>query len=145
MIPDELDWKIIDSLRSNGRISNAEIARKLKIAEGTVRQRIKKLTDAGILRVVGQVNPEYLEDHQLVLVGINVKESQSLEKTLRQIAKLPQVKSAAIVSGRYDVIAEVLVDSNKGIINFLAKHLARIPAVGKTETFVTLKTSNMWV
>jgi Lrp/AsnC family transcriptional regulator for asnA, asnC and gidA len=145
MTLDELDWKIVESLRKKGRDSNAEIARRLRVTEGTIRIRIKKLTDAGILRITGQVNPEFLLGHQAVMVGINVKESKSLEKTAQSIARLPNVSYAAITSGRYDILAQVVVESNKGIINFLTESLAKISTVSRTETFVLLKTYNCWV
>jgi Lrp/AsnC family transcriptional regulator, regulator for asnA, asnC and gidA len=145
MTLDKLDWKIIEALRSDGRGSNAEIARHLRVTEGTIRSRIHKLTDAGILRITGQVNPEFLVGHQVVMVGINVNASKSLEKTAQAIARLPNVNFAAITSGRYDILAQVIVDSNKGIINFLSRSLARIPSVSRTETFVLLKTHNCWV
>jgi Lrp/AsnC family transcriptional regulator for asnA, asnC and gidA len=145
MTLDEHDWHIIDELKKDGRASNAQIARKHKVTEGTIRARIKKLTDAGILRITGQVNPEFLVGCQIVMIGINVKESRSLEKTVQAIARLPLVDYAAITSGRYDILAQVTVDSNKGIINFLTEHLAKIATVSRTETFMLLKTHNCWV
>ncbi len=145
MKPDKLDWQIIELLRKDGRMSNSEIARQLKIAEGTVRTRVKRLCKAGVFRVVGQINPEFLTDHQLITIGIKVKESKALEKTLHKIAKLQQVNFAAITSGRYDIIAQVLVDSNKGLINFLTQSLAKIQEISSTETFVMLKTINSWI
>ncbi|MFA5863056.1 MAG: Lrp/AsnC family transcriptional regulator [Phycisphaerae bacterium] len=144
MTLDQLDWQIIDALRESGRASNAQIARRLRVTEGTIRIRIKKLTDAGILRITGQVNPEFLVGHQVVMIGINVKESKSLEKTAQAIGQLEHVNFAAITSGRYDIIAQVIVDSNKGIINFLTHSLAKIATVSRTETFVLLKTYNCW-
>ncbi len=145
MTLDQLDWKIIDALRKDGRGSNAQIARQLAVTEGTIRSRIKKLSDAGILRVTGQVNPEFLLGYQVVMVGINVRESKSLEKTAQEISRLPHVNFAAITSGRYDILAQVIVDSNKGIINFLTHSLAKISTVSRTETFMMLKTYNSWV
>jgi Lrp/AsnC family transcriptional regulator for asnA, asnC and gidA len=145
MTLDEHDWQIIEELKKDGRMSNSEIARKYNVTEGAIRSRMKKMTDAGILRVTGQVNPEFLVDYQLVIVGINVKESKSLEKTAQAIAKLPMVNYVAITSGRYDILAQVIVNSNKGIITFLTEHLAKIPSVSKTETFMLLKTHNCWV
>ncbi len=145
MKPDRLDWQIIELLRKDGRTSNSEIARQLNIAEGTVRMRVKRLCKAGVFRISGQINPEFLIDHQLITIGIKVKESKSLEKTLYKIAKLEHVSFAAITSGRYDIIAQVLVDSNKGLINFLTQSLAKIQEISSTETFVMLKTVNSWI
>jgi len=143
--PDALDWRIIRLLQADGRTPNATIAEKLSVAEGTVRARIKKLIGAGILRIGGEINPEYLAGHQLVLIAITVAKSRRLEQTAREVAKLPEVTSVAITSGRYDIMAQVLVDSNKGIINFLSQSLAKIDGIVRTESFVFLKTINCWL
>ena len=143
--PDRLDWQIVRLLQANGRTPNATMAEQLKVAEGTVRGRIRRLIEAGILRIAGLVNPDVLTGHQLVVVGINVKESKQLERTARAVAKLSQVKEVAITSGRYDIMAKVLVDSNKGIIHCLTDSLAKIEGTAGTETFVMLKTYNTWI
>jgi len=143
--PDQLDWRIIRILSRDGRATNAAVAKKLKVAEGTVRSRIKKLIQAGILKIAGLINPEFLAGHQLVMIAINVRESKMLERTARAVARLPQVKSVAITSGRYDLMAQVIVDSNRGIINFLSNSLAKINGIVRTETFVYLKTFNCWM
>ena len=87
--PDELDWQIIKTLQTNGRSANAAIAKQLAVTEGTVRSRTKKLIDSGILKITGLINPEFLEDYQLVSIGINVKESKQLESKAREVSKLP--------------------------------------------------------
>jgi len=46
---------------------------------------------------------------------------------------------------QYDLIIEVLVDSNTGLIKFISKQLSGIGGITKTETFVTLKSFNKWV
>lgn len=143
--PDQLDWQIIRTLQRDGRSANAGIAKKFNVAEGTVRSRIRKLIEAGILKIAGLINPEFLADHQLVLIGINVSQTKKLERTAQALAKLPQVQTVAITSGRYDLIAQVLVDSNKGTIDFLTSTLARIDGIVSTETFLLLKTYNCWI
>jgi Lrp/AsnC family transcriptional regulator for asnA, asnC and gidA len=142
--PDETDWKIIEILQQ-GWVPNNTIARTLNISEGTVRSRLKKLKDAGILTVRALINPDVLANKQLVLVALTVAESRLLERKAEEIAHLPNVLSVSITSGRYDLIAEVLVDSNKGLVKFLTEELSGIEGITRSESFIMLKNYNKYV
>ena len=140
-----LDWEIIRELQQNGREPNSSIAKKLNVTEGTIRQRVKKLLEAGVLRVSGQLNPEFLESHQMVLMGVNIKESTRLQTIFDELSNLEEVHSVAITSGRYDLFIQVMVNSNLGLVDFLTDSLAAIDGISQTETFVLLKTKNYWL
>jgi Lrp/AsnC family transcriptional regulator, regulator for asnA, asnC and gidA len=142
---DEIDRGIVEALRADGRTNNSVIAAQLGIAEGTVRQRMRKLTEAGIVRISALVNPEIISEHQLCMVGLNLTESRRLESSAAEISKLPEVRSVAIVTGRYDLLVEVLVDSNHGLIRFLSESLAKVAGIESTETFLLLKTYDKWI
>src|SRR5688500_1624212 len=58
--PDELDRRIITMLRADGRRSNREIARTLGVPEATVRYRVRRLTEGGVLKITASVDPEHL-------------------------------------------------------------------------------------
>ena len=140
-----LDWDIIKELQLNGREPNSSIAKKLNVTEGTIRQRVKKLLEAGVLRVSGQLNPEFLESHQMVLMGVNIKESSKLQTIFDELSNLDEVHSVAITSGRYDLFIQVMVNNNLGLVDFLTDSLAAIEGISQTETFVLLKTKNYWL
>lgn len=142
--PDETDWKIIEILQQ-GWVPNNTIARVLNISEGTVRSRLKKLKDAGILTVRALINPDVLANKQLVLVALTVAESRLLERKAEEVSRLPNVLSVSITSGRYDLIAEVLVDSNKGLVKFLTEELSGIEGITRSESFIMLKNYNKYV
>jgi len=142
---DRLDHGIIEALSRDGRANNSTVAGALGVAEGTIRQRIKKLIDAGVFRISGMVNPEIMPDHQLCVLGLKVDESKQLETRARDVARLPEVRSVAIVTGRYDLLVEVLVASNQGLIHFLSQSLAEVPGITSSETFLLLKTYDKWI
>jgi Lrp/AsnC family transcriptional regulator for asnA, asnC and gidA len=144
MQPDETDWKIIDILQK-GYVPNNTIARELSISEGTVRLRLKKLKEAGIMEVKALINPDVLENKQLVLVTMRVAESRLLKSKAEEISHLENVLSVSISSGRYDLIAEVLVDSNRGLVNFLTDQLSTIKGILASESFLMLKSFNKFV
>ena len=144
MQPDDTDWKIISILKT-GDVSNNAIADQLGVSEGTVRARLKRLKEAGILQVRALINPDVLSNKQLVIVAVRVAESKLLEKKAEELAGLENVLSVSIASGRYDLIAEVLVDSNRGLVQFLTEELSTIDGILASESFIMLKSYNKFV
>jgi Lrp/AsnC family transcriptional regulator for asnA, asnC and gidA len=142
--PDEIDWKIIEILAC-GYQSNNTIARDLKLSEGTIRQRIKRLKELGILTVKALIDPNLIEKRQLALVTVNVAETRLLEAKAKEISGIDGVVSVSIVSGRYDLIVEVLVDSNHGLVRFLTEKLSIVEGITKTESFLLLKSYGKYV
>lgn len=144
MQPDEIDWKIINTLRESHQNNNA-IARQLGISEGTVRQRLKRLKEAGIVKIRALINPEVLDKQQLATIAVNVSESSLLESKAIEIAALPNVLDVSITSGRYDLFVQVLIDSNRGLVHFLTEELSTVNNVTSTESFLMLKSFNKYV
>ncbi len=144
MQPDEIDWKIIEILRERF-IPNNAIARELGVSEGMIRQRVKRLKDAGILKIKALINPDVLDNLQLALVAITIKESAFLKKRADQIGALENVLSVSFTSGRYDLFAEVLVSSNRDLVRFLTEELPNVEGVSNTETFMMLRSYGKFV
>lgn len=144
MQPDKTDWKIISILKES-YVPNNTIARRLGVSEGTVRARLKRLKEAGILQIRALINPDVLENQQLVIVAIRVAESKLLERKAEELSRLPNVLSVSIASGRYDLITEVLLDSNRGLVRFLTEELSTIEGILASESFIMLKSYQKYV
>ena len=144
MQPDQTDWKIISILKES-YVPNNTIARRLGVSEGTVRARLKRLKEAGILQIRALINPDVLENQQLVIVAIRVAESKLLERKAEELSRLPNVLSVSIASGRYDLITEVLLDSNRGLVRFLTEELSTIEGILASESFIMLKSYQKFV
>ena len=142
--PDSTDWAIMDLLVKR-HLSNNEVARRLDISEGTVRRRIKQLDVAGIMRTRALLDPNMLENKQLVMVLATVAEARTLSETAVKINALENVLSVSLVSGQFDLFIEVLVDSNRGLVDFLAGDLATIKEISKTETSLVLKSHGKYI
>lgn len=141
---DATDWNIINILKE-GYENNNTIARKLGLSEGTIRSRIKRLREANVMQIRALINPEVLDNKQLALVAMRVAESRLLETKAEEVSQLPNVLSVSIASGRYDLIAEVLVDSNRGLVRFLTEELSGVEGVVSSESFLMLKSYNKYV
>ena len=129
---DQLDPDIIDILRQGHR-TNGYLAKELGVVEGTIRSRIKRLKDLDVLVQRSQINPEVLEDK---MIAIKVNEPKLLNERAEEVSKLEGVISASIVSGHYDIMAEVMMDSNRGFVRFLTEVLPLVDGILATESFV---------
>ncbi len=122
----------------DGRRAFREVAEELGITENTVRARYKKLIDAGVLEVTALVNPEMIEGHQTAMVGMKVK-SADLVSAGERIAGLKGVISVRVVTGRYDLLVEILLKEGFGLLEFFTGELASVDDVQDFETFVVYK------
>lgn len=141
---DQTDWSIIELL-SEQYLSNNEIARRLEVSEGTVRRRIKTLQDEGVMRIKAQLDPNVMEDQQIAMVTANVTEANLLDKKARELSQLKGVTSVSILSGQFDLLIEVIIDSNRGLMRFLIDELSTVEGLSKTETFVILKSYGKYI
>ena len=96
MNPDKADWQIIRILSERFE-TNTVIAKKLGVSEGMVRQRIKKLQEAGIVKIRALRNPEVLANQQLAILTVNIAESKLLDQKAKEILELKNVLSVSIV------------------------------------------------
>jgi Lrp/AsnC family transcriptional regulator for asnA, asnC and gidA len=141
---DKVDWDIIRILEKNGRAANKDIAEQIGVSEGTVRNRIKKLTDNRFLRIRGLTNPNDRTDESLVYMGIKIAANRDSIKVSEAVAKLGCVKSVVVVTGRYDLLVEVYVEPYN-IIKFLSTELAKIDSIVSVESFIALHCVNKFV
>lgn len=142
---DETDKKIIEMLNADGRVNSIEMARRLDVSEGTIRNRIKKLTDAKILKVAGLLNPDLMPDKQLFLLGVKIAASKELTNIAELISKLKGVQSVYITTGRYDLIVEVWLPVKYGLIDFIGGPMSTISGIVATESFLAMKCLKKWI
>ena len=140
---DETDIAIIKELK-DGRISFKIIAETLGLAEGTVRSRVRRLRADGVLQITGQVDPEALDDHSVVLVGVRLNDMDLVKKG-EEFSRLRGVMSVCVVTGRFDLIVTVVLEKNFGILEFYTEEASKIDHVQSVETFVVYKSFDMKV
>jgi Lrp/AsnC family transcriptional regulator for asnA, asnC and gidA len=141
---DRLDLQIIDILEENGRTPNNEIASRLGISEGTVRNRIKKLTENDFLKVMGLTNPNTRTDKQLIFILAKLDTTKRWEETAQKVSELPDVKSISMITGRFDLIIALFIEPHR-LIDFLSHELTSIGTILSTESLVSIKSFNKWI
>lgn len=143
---DNLDKDLIQLLKADGRATTAHIAKRLGVTTPTVRSRMKALVRAGILRVAGLVNLSAVPELTAALIGINIESRGQLSNQLEKLTSLPPVNWAAVVTGRFDIIAEVMVKGGMtDLYTFTSVDLPTIGRVTHCETFVVMRSSRKWM
>jgi Lrp/AsnC family transcriptional regulator for asnA, asnC and gidA len=143
---DTLDNKIIRLLTENGRMSMGEMAKKLNVTSPTIRNRIKDLEKNGIFKVSGLIDPNQHPQMTTALVAMSIRSHGKMDQVLKKIDQLPNVVWAGVVTGRYDIIAEVVCVGGKDeLYRFTTNTILKIVNVVRSETFIILKSRNNWL
>lgn len=140
---DEVNVSIINHLR-DGRVPFKKIANELGVSEGTIRARVKKLQEEGVLEVTGLINPDVLPDKYVVMVGVKLKD-MDLVKKAEEFSTLKGVISVCVVTGRFDLMLTVMLKKEFGMLEFYTNEVSQIENVRSVETFVVYKSFNLKV
>jgi len=140
---DETNLAVIKHLR-DGRKSLKKIAEELSLSENTVRARVNRLVEEGVLEIVGLVDPQSIPGHRVVVVGVKLQTMDLINKG-EEFSKLRGVVSVSVVTGRFDLVLFVLLKEDFGLLEFYTEEVAKISDVQSVETFVVYKGYNLKV
>ncbi len=125
---DDIDRKIIAALKADGRATNQRIARSLKIAPATVGARIRRLEQMNAMRVVAVTDFAALGYRILLAVGIEVQ-GRPAEDVCADLAKLPEVFAAHLVTGARDIEILVALRDFDELEPFLLDDIAKVDGI----------------
>ncbi|MEN8723748.1 MAG: Lrp/AsnC family transcriptional regulator [Alphaproteobacteria bacterium] len=129
---DDVDRQIIELLMEDGRMSIQEVARRLSSTAATVRTRIRRLEESGVLRVVAVTDFAAAGFEMLLAIGIEV-ESRSAEQVGHELAALPEVFSVNMTTGTFDLEVLVAAQGYDDLNRFLTDELAGIKGIARLE------------
>ena len=136
---DEIDRKLIESLMNNSRSSMRQLAAKLDVALGTIRNRLERLEKEGVIKGYNVVlDPAKVGWEMTVIVGLRITKGKMID-VQKRIAEDPRVFLVYDVTGDYDsfVIAKV---QNTDDLNDLTKGVLTSKGIERSLTHVVLNT-----
>ncbi len=119
---DELNRSIIKLLQEDGRMAYKDVARALKVSEGTIRNRVQSMKQSGLLKIVALADPMAIRYKADAMVGIKVASPASPRDVAERLSQFAEVVYVLWVSGRYDLLIEVVCDSSESFQKFLEDH-----------------------
>lgn len=135
---DSLDVSILDILRDNSRISNAEIARILKTSEATIRRRIKSMIDKGIIEGFSTyINYSLIENPVKAYIHLKIR-TEKMDAVVDRIKSHDMLLALYRVAGEYDILCVTLFSSMNGLHEFI-DYFLEIDGIIETNTQIVMK------
>ncbi|MEL7468872.1 MAG: Lrp/AsnC family transcriptional regulator [Pseudomonadota bacterium] len=136
---DELNQQIVRMLQEDGRRPFNEIAIALNVSEGTIRNRVNGMRQAGHMKIVAIVDPGAVEYKTDAIICIRVGGTSTPTSVADRISQLDEVVYVLWVSGRFDLMIEIVTDEPDGLAQFLEDHIHNQPDIAESETMMGLK------
>jgi Lrp/AsnC family transcriptional regulator, regulator for asnA, asnC and gidA len=135
---DELDAKLIGLLQFDGRQPNTELARRLNVAEATIRNRIGRLLKDRVIQVGAVADPLRIGYQAWVFIEIQVHLPE-IDRVTEQLARFPEIIFLGICTGDCDLVATGLFRSNAHMDEFFTKRLSKVRGIQRTSTLSILR------
>jgi Lrp/AsnC family leucine-responsive transcriptional regulator len=137
---DTIDLAIVELLRTNARLSYAELARQVGLSSPAVHERVGKLEAAGVIRAYrADVAPEAIGLGVTALIGIVQDHRVESDDVLAELAKCPEIESCYFMAGAESFLVKVRLGTIADLEQFIGR-LNRTDGVASTRTSIALST-----
>ncbi|AHD02064.1 Lrp/AsnC family transcriptional regulator [Leisingera methylohalidivorans] len=136
---DDLNQQIIRLLQIDGRMAFSEIAQRLDVSEGTIRNRVSGLRENNMLRIVAMSDPVATEYTTDAMIGLNVAAGVTPRQVAERLEKDPRVVFILWVAGRYDLIVELVSDDGDALRGFLEQEIHASDDIANADVMPGLK------
>lgn len=133
---DDVSKAIIEQLQQDGRRSYAAIGAVVGLSEAAVRQRVQRLTESGVMQIVAVTDPMELGFARQAMVGVRV--NGPVPPVADQIAELPEVDYVVVTAGSFDILVELVAESDEHLLDVVSNGIRAVDGVASTETFMYL-------
>jgi Lrp/AsnC family transcriptional regulator for asnA, asnC and gidA len=133
---DDTDKSIIAHLQTDGRMPFSNLGPLVGLSPAAVRQRVLHLMDEGVMQIVAVTDPTTLGFTVQAMAGIRVE--GNLEDAASKIAEIDEVDYVVIVSGRFDILIEVVAEDMGHLVG-LMNRIRTIPGVIGSEIFTYMR------
>jgi len=136
---DRIDVAILGLLQNNARLSNKEIAAAVGLAPSSVHERVKYLREAGVLRGAhAEVDPKAfgIGLEALFMIGLSKHKRSTVDRFMEEIAAVPEVRSACLITGAHDLVVHVVVRDMQHLKDLALDRFTSRPGVTRIETSV---------
>jgi DNA-binding Lrp family transcriptional regulator len=134
---DAIDAKIVGMLAEDARLSTRAIARAVGMSPTGVSERLERLHNRGVIRGYhADIDSAALGWAVEAIIGITTQQGEILESLVSHLMTLPEVITAYIVTGRWDILLSVRARSNKALRDFVVGMLPAAPGFVRSETMV---------
>lgn len=138
---DAIDRKLLELLQADGRMSNADLARAVKMAPSAVFERVRRLERDGVIRGYGaHLDARALDRSLLAFVLVRTDERTGENVSGAELARVPEVLEVHHVAGQDSYLVKVRVKDPEALGRLLRERFGAIPGVRSTMSTIALET-----
>jgi len=138
---DELDKAILAALQANGRVSNAELARRINLSPPATHARIRRLEDQGYIRQYTALLDRDKAGYDMlcfVNISLQMHQFEQVEQFREVVSQMPEVLECYHITGEFDYLLKVVIHNRKDLERFVVNQLTPIPGVARIYTSLAL-------
>jgi Lrp/AsnC family transcriptional regulator for asnA, asnC and gidA len=135
---DEIDAGIIALLQEDGRRPYGEIGEAVGLSEAATRQRVNRLRESGLMRIVAVTDPVALGRGVVATIGLRV--SGDTRAAAARLAQIAEIEYVVVTAGAYDVIVELVCATEEELLGVLNDGIRTIAEVREIDTLMHLRT-----
>jgi Lrp/AsnC family transcriptional regulator, leucine-responsive regulatory protein len=139
---DEIDLKILAQLQLDGRLSNADLAKRVGLTPSPCLERVKRLERDGVIRGYSAiVHPEAISRALLLFVQVKVSKARQADnqKFREAVLRIPDVLECHMVGGGFDYLVKLRVRDMFAYRDVYARSLAELPGVSDLQTYFVIE------
>lgn len=134
---DPLDRKIVDKLSRDARISNRAIAAELGVTEGTIRARIKRLQNEGLIHFTVVTDFRLAGSPNLCMMGIDADPAR-VTSIAEQLRRMPEINCVVLLLGRFNLLAMGLFNNIEQLHDLVSEQIRSLPGVQRVEMGISV-------
>jgi Lrp/AsnC family transcriptional regulator, leucine-responsive regulatory protein len=139
---DGLDRAILRELQADGRLTNVELAKRIRLSPSPCLRRVKALEERGYIRgYTATLDRELLGRglHVFVMVSLTSQRQETLDAFEQGVAELDDVLECHLIAGEADYLLAVAVDDLAAYQRFFTGRLGELPGVASLKSLITMK------
>ena len=136
---DDLDMQLIDLLSQDARVSNRKIATELGVTEGTVRGRIKRLQQDGLIAFTAITGFDMEEKARLAFITVQA-DVEKVRNVANEISQMALINGVMITMGQFNILAICVFEDLDSLVEVASDQILALPGVHHVETSIAVKT-----
>lgn len=138
-VEERLNSEIVKMLELDGRMAFSEIASRLNVSEGTIRNRVNGMKETGMLRIVAIADPRASEYKADAMVCVKVAPGVTPRMVADRLSAVSSVVYVLWITGRFDLLIEIVCDEPDKMASFLEDHIHSCEDIVEAEVMLGLK------
>ncbi|WP_067568044.1 Lrp/AsnC family transcriptional regulator [Nocardia acidivorans] len=134
---DDISKRIIAQLQEDGRRAYATIGKAVGLSEAAVRQRVQKLSDAGVIQIVAVTDPLQVGLFRQAMIAITV--DGPVQAVADALSTIDEINYVVVCAGRYDILCEAVCPDDEALLDLVSNRIRALADVRHAEIMVYLK------